>query len=178
MLEVLSPSVVARNDVTLDRVFTLPGGLEAEFFAVPGKMPLYLETDGQPVGASDEERVNVGVEIRSTGKRIVFVPGAARITDELQARAANADILFFDGTVYTDDEMIRSGTGVKTGRRMGHMPISGSDGSLHLLNGSAGRRIFMHINNTNPILVEDSAERAAVAAAGWQVAEDGMEFVL
>jgi pyrroloquinoline quinone biosynthesis protein B len=178
IFEALAPSLVTRHPMTAGHAFTLPGGLEAEFFAVPGKIPLYLEKEPQLNETSEEGDVTVGIDIRSAGKRIVFMPGAARITDELRTRAANADILFFDGTVYTDDEMIRSGTGVKTGRRMGHMPISGNDGSLHLHNGSAARRVFMHINNTNPILVEDSVERAAVAAAGWQVAEDGMEFAL
>jgi pyrroloquinoline quinone biosynthesis protein B len=74
--------------------------------------------------------------------------------------------------------MIHSGTGSKTGRRMGHMPIDGADGSLAALDGVSARRIFVHINNTNPILVDGSPERARVAAAGWEVAYDGMEIVL
>ena len=74
--------------------------------------------------------------------------------------------------------MIRSGTGTKTGRRMGHMPIDGTGGSLAALAGLASRRIFVHINNTNPILVDGSPERRRVEAAGWEVAEDGLEIVL
>jgi pyrroloquinoline quinone biosynthesis protein B len=172
MMAVLA--AVKRELVTLGQPFHLEGGLQAELFSVPGKPPLYLETE--PGQTFDD--VNVGVEIRTTDKRFLFVPGAAVVTDELRARMARADVALFDGTLYTDDEMIRSGTGIKTGRRMGHMPISGSDGSLRALNGSSRRRFFVHINNTNPILVEDSPERAAVVAAGWQVAEDGMELVL
>jgi len=84
----------------------------------------------------------------------------------------------FDGTVFTDDELTRSGTGSKTGRRMGHMPIDGADGSLAVLHGLASRRILVHINNTNPILVDGSPERRRVEAAGWEVAEDGLEIVL
>ena len=84
----------------------------------------------------------------------------------------------FDGTLFTDDEMISNGSGAKTGRRMGHMPIDGADGSLRALRDLRARRIFIHINNTNPILVEGSPERAKVAAAGWEVAEDGMEIAL
>jgi pyrroloquinoline quinone biosynthesis protein B len=74
--------------------------------------------------------------------------------------------------------MIRLGTGTKTGRRMGHMPIAGAEGSLAALSGLPCRRIYIHINNTNPILVAGSPERRAVEAAGWEVAEDGMEIVL
>ena len=174
MMAVLPSMVVKRQAVSPNRLFALPGNLHAELFPVPGKSPLYLEAEEQPA----QQDVNVGVEIRDAGKLLLFVPGAASVTEDLRARIARADMVFFDGTLYTDDEMIRSGTGVKTGRRMGHLQISGSDGSLCLLNGSPPQRFFVHINNTNPILVEGSPERAAIAAAGWQVAEDGMEFAL
>jgi len=87
-------------------------------------------------------------------------------------------VIFFDGTLFTDDEMIASGTGAKTGRRMGHMPLDGPGGSLAALNGLHARRIFVHINNTNPILVDGSPERGRVVAAGWEIAEDGLEIKL
>jgi pyrroloquinoline quinone biosynthesis protein B len=86
--------------------------------------------------------------------------------------------VLFDGTLFTDDEMLRAGTGEKTGRRMGHMPIDGEDGTLKALDGMAARRIFIHINNTNPIHIAGSPERAKAEAAGWEIAEDGMEIVL
>ena len=107
------------------------------------------------------------------------MPGCAAVTPALAARLDGADVLFFDGTLWTDDEMIRSRTGAKTGRRMGHISVSGPDGSLAALRELAlGRRIYLHVNNTNPILLEDSPERALVAAAGWEVAFDGMEVSL
>ena len=109
---------------------------------------------------------------------MVFVPGTARVTDQMRERFTGADAVLFDGTLFTDDEMIRTGTGQKTGRRMGHIQIDGEDGSLRALTGLSARRIYIHINNTNPILIEDSAERRKVESAGWQVAEDGMEIVL
>ena len=105
------------------------------------------------------------------------MPGAAAITAALDARLKRADVVLFDGTLFADDEMIRTGTGSKTGRRMGHMPIDGPDGSLTALEGLSARRIFVHINNTNPILVAGSPERRRVEAAGWEVAEDGLEIV-
>ena len=158
------------------RRFRLGGGLKAELFIVPGKLPLYLEGD-DPDTAS-ETAANVGVEISDGGKRLVYVPGAAAMTSSVRERLSRADALLFDGTVFTDDELIRTGTGTKTGRRMGHMPIEGEGGSLAALSGLASRRIFVHINNTNPILVDGSPERRRVEAAGWEVAEDGLEIVL
>ena len=112
------------------------------------------------------------------GRLIAIVLGAAAVTAALKARFADADVLLFDGTLFTDDEMIRTGTGTKTGRRMGHMMIDGPDGSLAALSGLAARRLFIHINNTNPIRVAGSDERLKVEAAGWEIAEDGMEIVL
>jgi pyrroloquinoline quinone biosynthesis protein B len=106
------------------------------------------------------------------------VPGAAALTPALRARLSRADVVLFDGTLFADDEMIAAGTGDKTGRRMGHMPIGGADGTIAALAGLPGRRILTHINNTNPILIEDSAERRMVEEAGFEVAEDGMEIVL
>ena len=104
------------------------------------------------------------------------------MTPALLARLQRADALLFDGTLFTDDEMIASGTGEKTGRRMGHMPIDGADGSLAALaglgTGLGKRRIYIHINNTNPILIDGSPEHARVEAAGWEVAADGLEIRL
>jgi pyrroloquinoline quinone biosynthesis protein B len=93
-------------------------------------------------------------------------------------RCRRADAVLFDGTLFVDDEMINNETGTKTGRRMGHMPIAGADGTLAALRDLTARRILTHINNTNPILIEDSAERRIVEAAGFEVAEDGMEIEL
>ena len=89
-----------------------------------------------------------------------------------------ADAVLFDGTLYRDDEMIKTRTGSKTGRRMGHMSIAGQDGSLAALAKLRARRIYIHINNTNPILVEGSPERTRVTSQGWEIAEDGQEIVL
>jgi pyrroloquinoline quinone biosynthesis protein B len=173
---VLAPGVVSRQAVSIGDRFTPAPDIEAELFAVPGKLPLYLEGDSPALALETE--VNVGVDIRSDGKRLVFVPGAAAVTPELKRRLAHANVIFFDGTLFTDDEMIRTGTGSKTGRRMGHMPIDGEDGTLAALTDVAARRVFIHINNTNPILIAGSPERQKVEAAGWEIAEDGLKVVL
>jgi pyrroloquinoline quinone biosynthesis protein B len=173
---VLPPAVVTRRTITSGESYALPGNLQAEFFAVPGKAPLYVE--GENPETTSETAGNMGVEIRAGGARLLYVPGAAAVTAEMQQRLARADVVFFDGTLFEDDEMIATETGSKTGRRMGHMPIDGIGGSLGALAGLRARRIYIHINNTNPILVEGSPERAHVASRGWEVAEDGLEVAL
>lgn len=169
-------TAMMRHAVTPGETFTLAGGIAASLFTVPGKVPLYLEGENPALAA--ETAANVGVELVHEGARLVFVPGAAAVTDAMRERFARADVVLFDGTVFTDDEMQRAGVGTKTGRRMGHMPIDGEGGSLKVLEGTIARRIFIHINNTNPIHIAGSPERATVEAAGWEVAEDGMEIVL
>ena len=176
MFGALAPELVTRRAVAPGEPLTLPGGLAAELFTVPGKVPLYLE--GANPDTASETQSNVGVEISAGGVRIAYIPGAAAVTAAMAERIGGADVVFFDGTLYRDDEMITSGTGAKTGRRMGHMPIDGADGSLAALGSRGGRRIYVHINNTNPILVAGSPERAAVERRGWEIAEDGMEIVL
>jgi pyrroloquinoline quinone biosynthesis protein B len=173
---VLAPDLVTRKIVARDDPFALPGGLQAELFAVPGKVALYLE--GDEVALAAETDANVGVELACGSRRLAYVPGAAAMTAALRARLARADVILFDATLFTDDEMIKTGTGVKTGRRMGHMPLAGADGTLAALAGLGGRRILTHINNTNPILIEGSVERRRVEQAGFEVAEDGMEIAL
>jgi pyrroloquinoline quinone biosynthesis protein B len=88
-------------------------------------------------------------------------------------------LLFFDGTTWTDDEMLSTGVGHKTGQRMGHMSMSGAEGSLRAFAGiPVGRRVFIHINNTNPVLLDDSPQRREAEQAGWEIGYDGMEIML
>jgi pyrroloquinoline quinone biosynthesis protein B len=176
MFGVLASDVVSRRAVIPGEKFTLCEGLQAGLFMVPGKLPLYLE--GENPDTAEESAVNVGVEIADGKSRLAYVPGAAAITPALRERLSRADVILFDGTLCTDDEMIRSGTGTKAGRRMGHMPIDGEGGSLSALENLAARKIFVHINNTNPILIDGSPERRRIESAGWEVAWDGMEIVL
>jgi pyrroloquinoline quinone biosynthesis protein B len=173
MFAALSPAFVERRPVAFGEPFELPGGIEAELFAVPGKVPLYLEDGTRELG----ETV-AGVQLRCGGASMCFVPGCAELTDTIKQRLTAADVVLFDATLFTDDEMIRARVGAKTGRRMGHMPIAGADGSLAELAGLRNRRIYVHINNTNPVLVAGSPERHTVEAAGWEVAADGLEIVL
>ena len=159
----------------MGETFSPVPGLTAEIFTVPGKMPLYLEGDNPEIG---ESAVNVGVELSGGGRRLLYLPGAAAVTPAMRERMRRADAILFDGTLFTDDEMIALRAGEKTGMRMGHMPIDGEGGSLAALSDLTARRIFIHINNTNPILIEGSPCRQRVEAAGFEVAFDGMEIAL
>jgi pyrroloquinoline quinone biosynthesis protein B len=176
IFDALNPAYVARHRLALDEAIEV-AGLKILAFAVPGKVALYLERGEPVIGGEGED--TIGLEVRAGGKRFYFVPGCARLTDGLAARLAGAPLIFFDGTLWTDDEMVRSGTGAKTGARMGHISVSGPDGSLAALASlDVGRKVYIHINNTNPMLLDDSPERAVVLRAGWEVAHDGMEVRL
>jgi pyrroloquinoline quinone biosynthesis protein B len=164
---------VAELDVPADTglgIFVTP-------FAVPGKIPLYLEGENVAVGVESE--ATVGVELSDGAKSFFYVPGCAEINEGLTKRLAGAALVFFDGTTFTDDEMVNLGLSKKTAWRMGHVAMSGEKGSLERLASCAiGRKIYVHINNTNPVLIEDSPQRSAVQRAGWDVAYDGMEVRL
>jgi len=156
-----------------------PTGVEVRAFPVPGKIPLYLEDGVDEASLLDADAGTLGLEIRSGDSRFVYVANCAALPPEVTEEIAAAPLLFFDGTLFTDDEMIRQGAGRKTGRRMGHMSLDGPEGSMaKLLPLGIGRTVFIHINNTNPILLRDSPERRRVEAAGFEVAFDGMEVRL
>jgi pyrroloquinoline quinone biosynthesis protein B len=178
VFDVMAPRFVSRIEVQLEQPFEPLGDLSVTLFPVPGKVPLWLEDGKDPV-IGEATETTVGALIESDGRRIAYIPGCAAVTPELRARVDRVDTLFFDGTVLHDDDLIRAGVGEKTGWRMGHVPMQGSNGSITALAGlSIGQRIFVHINNTNPVLVEDSAERRLVEQAGWIVAHDGMVITL
>ncbi|MFO1204007.1 MAG: pyrroloquinoline quinone biosynthesis protein PqqB [Tabrizicola sp.] len=168
--------VVARREMALDASFSPLSGLKVTPFAVPGKVALFLEaTEGTNHRIGGQ---TVGLEITGAGKLVYYIPGCAEVPDWLLARVAGADLILFDGTVFTGDEMIREGVGTKTGARMGHVAVGGPGGTLARFAGAdIARKLLIHINNTNPILRSDSLERAEVTAAGWEVAQDGMEVV-
>jgi pyrroloquinoline quinone biosynthesis protein B len=138
-------------------------------------VPLYLE---DRAATQPEPGPTYAALVQGSGRSIIVAPACADITEAVRAQLRQADVLFFDGTLFDDDEMIAAGVGQKTGRRMGHVPIGGPDGSLARLADLPGRRIFLHINNTNPILLAGSPERLQVEAARFEVAYDGMEIRL
>jgi len=177
VFDVMNPAYVARREVRLETAFEPVPGLRATLFPVPGKAPLWLEGAAPVIGEAGES--TVGVLFEAGGRRIAYVPGCARISEDLRRRVNGVDALLFDGTVLEDDDLIRAGVGTKTGWRMGHVPMNGPEGTIAgLADCTIGQRIFVHINNTNPVLVEGSAERRSVEAAGWTVAHDGLTLHL
>ncbi|HEY4104006.1 MAG TPA: MBL fold metallo-hydrolase, partial [Polyangiaceae bacterium] len=152
-----------------------PSGLSLRAFAAPGKAALHLD-QGKP-----EPGDNIGLLIREqqSGKTLAYVPAVGANSPTVIAATRGADAVFFDGTFWSSDELIRLGASERRAEDMAHWPIGGREGSLRFLAGlCAKRRVLIHINNTNPMLREDSPEFAEVRAAGVEVAFDGMEFSL
>jgi pyrroloquinoline quinone biosynthesis protein B len=179
IFEVLARDVVDRRVAELGAAVPLGCGLTAELFPVPGKTPLYLEEGGDAPPPIETGETTVAALISDGRRNLVYAPGCAEMTPALASRLRGADLVFFDGTLWRDDEMIAAGLGRKTGRRMGHISMSGPEGAIAALRGvTVGRKVFIHINNSNPVLLADSAERAAAEREGWEIAYDGLEIVL
>ena len=186
IFNVLDEKRVKREAIEFGRAFEpkladgRPSGLEVIPFAVPGKRAWYLENETAPAGTAESgDTLGLRIADKRSGEHIYFLAACAAFTPELRQRLQGAPLVFFDGTLWRDDELIAAGLGAKTGQRMGHMAMSGSDGAIAALADlGIGRKIFLHINNSNPVLLPDSKERQAAERAGWQIPFDGMEIML
>jgi pyrroloquinoline quinone biosynthesis protein B len=151
-------------------------GLVFRVVALVSKAPPYSPHRDDP---SEGDNVGVLMTDEATGKTLFYAPGVGRMEPHLASIFERVDCLLVDGTFWSDDEMIRLGIADKRARDMGHLPQSGPGGMLEVLSSCGrARKVLIHINNTNPILNEDSAERARLSTAGIEVAHDGMEIVL
>jgi pyrroloquinoline quinone biosynthesis protein B len=171
----LDPSLVTRIDIAPGEAIDTGLDLTLTLLAMPGKTPLYQEDRAAPHAAP---ATTYAARIESAGRICVVAPACARITDGVLASLADADTIFFDGTLYRDDEMITAGLGGKTGQRMGHVSIAGPDGALARLAALPARKIFFHINNSNPMLLTSSREHQDVNQAGFEIAYDTMRVPL
>ncbi len=186
IFDVLNEKNVLRQPIEVDQKFepTLPdgarSGIEILPFAVAGKSAWYLEGKLHPAGDTGAgDTLGLRVVDKATGKYFYFLAACAGVTDDLKSRLAGAPLIFFDGTVWRDDELIAAGLGSKTGQGMGHIAMSGDHGAIAALAPlDIGRKIFLHINNSNPALLRDSPERKIAERAGWQIPADGTEIVL
>jgi len=186
VFNVLDAEKVPRRVIPLRQPLAIDGaegptGIEIEAFAVPGKVALYLEDASAGDGFGTQEGDTIGLRVTDTasGKTFFYVPGCAEVDPPLAARIKGAALLFFDGTLYTDDEMLKAGLMPKTGKRMGHISMSGADGSVAAMEPlGIARKIYVHINNSNPVLDENSDARKATEQAGWEIGYDGMEVRL
>jgi pyrroloquinoline quinone biosynthesis protein B len=148
--------------------------LTVEPFEVGGDAPRYLS-------GSDVELQATGFVFRdhASDAVVAYAPGLARLDDDVLARFASSDLALVDGTFWRDDELARLGISTRSAREMGHVPLSGPGGTLEALARlRRPRKVLVHINNTNPVLLEDSPEREAVLRAGVEVAYDGLEIAL
>ncbi len=186
IFNVCAPDKVPRIAFKLDTPTPLEGAgkplnLTVEAFAVPGKIALFLEKGGADgnYGSRDGDTIGLKVTSTTTGKSFFYIPGCAEVDPPLASRIQGADLLFLDGTLFTDDEMVAQGLSAKTGQRMGHISMSGPDGSVEAIKPlDIKRRIYVHINNSNPVLDETSQARTFVEINGWEVGHDGMEIHL
>lgn len=182
IFNVLNPDFVRREPIEIERPFEpkLPdgshSGLEVTAFVVPGKPAWYLEGTGREKPEEGGDTIALHIRAKSGGE-LFFIAACGEVTPELEKRIAGAPLVFFDGTLWRDDEMITSGLGWKTGRRMGHISMSGEDGAIaRLADLGIRQKVFLHINNSNPVLRPGSEERRQAEAAGWLIPHDGMEF--
>jgi pyrroloquinoline quinone biosynthesis protein B len=181
IFKVLDPGRVPRMALEAGQAAKLDLGLTVEAFAVPGKIALYLEDPaaGRSLGTQDGDTIGLRVADQTSGAAFFYIPGCAGVDETLAAQLRGAQLVLFDGTLYSDDEMVAQGLSSKTGKRMGHISMSGADGAIAVFRDlGVERRVFVHINNSNPVLRENSPERAEVEKAGWEVAYDGMEISL
>ena len=184
IFNVLSADFVARRPLRLGGWQDIcdqrerPLGIAVRPFPVPGKIALWLEDAAAPhLGTTEGD--TLGLEISDGGRSFFYIPGCAAMSPDLESRLRNASLVFFDGTLWRDDEMVAARIGTKTGQRMGHMSCCGASGTIAAFEPlRVSRKVFIHINNTNPLLVENSPQRLEAQAAGWEVGYDGMEIVL
>jgi pyrroloquinoline quinone biosynthesis protein B len=184
IFNVLNSEKVVRRELPLVAPTKLssaaaPLGLTVEAFPVLGKVALYLEdaSKGDDFGTEEGDTIGLKISDPETGKAFFYVPGCADVDAVLAARLKGATLVFFDGTLFDDNEMIDAGLLPKTGKRMGHISMSGPDGSIAAF-GKLGvaRKVYVHINNSNPVLDENSDARRHAEAAGWDIGFDGMEI--
>jgi pyrroloquinoline quinone biosynthesis protein B len=185
VFNVLNEKNVKRQAIAIDRAFEpalpdgTPSGIEILPFEVTGKGAWYLEGERRDGAAAVGDTLGLRICDKTTGKFFFFIAACAEVTDDLKSRLKGAPLVFFDGTVWRDDEMIAAGLATKTGRSMGHISMSGEQGAIAALeNLGIERKIFLHINNSNPALLHNSEERRATEQAGWQIPADGTEIVL
>lgn len=177
VFNVLDAGLVERKKMFTEQSFHPILRLTVTPFSVPGKVALFLEDES----SLDLEAVGdqtIGLLLETGDKRAAYIPGCATLPDWLLQQLDAVDLLLFDGTVWENDDMQRTGTGQKTGARMGHVALNGKGGSLERISAISARKVLLHINNTNPILQPDSTERAQVIKQGWDIAFDGMEISL
>jgi len=175
------PGQVTWREMRPGGVFELKSGEGAGIccraIPLPGSYPGYVGESQR--GRLAKEQAVLALVLEAGGGKMLFAPALPAITDELWSALLECDLALVDGTFWSDDELPRARGGGPRAREMGHLPVGGPGGSLERLASLKGpRKIYIHINNTNPMLDEDSPQHRQARAAGWEIAEDGWEFEL
>ena len=185
VFNVLNDKTVRRESIKIDEAFEpaladgAPSGIEILPFEVTGKGAWYLEGERREGSEATGDTLGLRIRDKASDKVFYFLAACAEVTDDLKSRLKGAALVFFDGTVWRDDEMIAAGLSTKTGKSMGHISMAGEQGAIAALeNLGIERKIFLHINNSNPVWLAGSEQRQAAERAGWQIPADGTEIVL
>jgi pyrroloquinoline quinone biosynthesis protein B len=178
------PKQVSWTEISSDGSFSLlkvagnDSGICCTVFSLGSRYPAYVSSE-RTASLKPEEALLGLIVASSSGRRFAYMPAVPAVDESLLQRLDAADLLLFDGTFWSDDELIRVQGSGSTAREMGHIPVSGAEGSMHkLAELRHPRKVFVHVNNTNPMLDESGPEYREVRAAGWEVAEDGWQFDL
>jgi pyrroloquinoline quinone biosynthesis protein B len=178
------PNQVSWQEITPGRSFSLldaagsDSGIKCEAFSLATRYPAYVSAQRSAALSPEEALLGLVLE-SSSGKKLAYMPAVPAVDEPLLRRLESVDLLLFDGTFWSDDELIRVQGSGATARHMGHVPLSGADGSLRKLAGLRHpRKVFIHMNNTNPMLDESGPQYREVRDAGWEIAEDGWNLEL
>ncbi|MFL6353705.1 MAG: pyrroloquinoline quinone biosynthesis protein PqqB [Bryobacteraceae bacterium] len=170
-------TIVPGEPFQLQLIRGAPVGIQCSAVSSSESFPGYASTER--VRSLDPAGAVIGLFLQHGSKRIAFFPGAPRVAPEWLQEFAECEVIFFDGTFWSDDELIRIQGQGKTAREMGHSPVGGPGGTLEQFETLAGpRKIFIHVNNTNPMLDEETPEYHEICDAGWELAFDGMEIAV
>jgi pyrroloquinoline quinone biosynthesis protein B len=176
--QVLWTEIASDGSFSLLTVAGADSGIGCTVFSLGHRYPAYVSRERVDSLKPEESLLGV-IVTSSSGVFLAYMPAVPAVDDSLLRRLEDADLLLFDGTFWSDDELIRIQGSGSTAREMGHIPVSGADGSLRSLAGlRRPRKVFVHLNNTNPMLDESGPEFREARAAGWEVAEDGWSLEL
>jgi pyrroloquinoline quinone biosynthesis protein B len=167
------PNQLTWVEILPGKAFTLGGRVSCTPIPLGGSLPYYAREF-----AAAEDHVSLGLLLEGDGRRLAYTPSLPEVTKAIREMYDSCDVVLVDGTFWSDAELNRTHSGTPLARSIGHVPMSGEDGTIALLAGiSARQRIFVHINNTNPVLDTRSPEYKYVSDAGWQIGQDGWQLI-
>jgi pyrroloquinoline quinone biosynthesis protein B len=170
------PGQLTWVEIRPGEAFAMDDQLTCTPIPLPGSLPYYARESG-PLDAEEPGQASLGLLLEADGQRLAYTPSLPEVTCDIRNIYNSCDVILVDGTFWSDAELNRTHAGTPLARSIGHVPMSGEDGTLALLAGvTARQRIFVHINNTNPVLDSRTPEYKTVSDAGWQIGQDGWQL--